>query len=115
MKKCQKNKNKMKIISILLFTTLTAFIVAAQDITGQWNGALKIQGTQLRLVFNITKTDTGYRSTMDSPDQGATGIPVTSTTFENFKIKFEVKNAGIEYNGELKDKEIATEFVGKSY
>ena len=100
----------MKTISILLVTLFTSFSLSAQDITGQWNGVLKIQGTQLRLVFNVTKTDTGFSSTMDSPDQGATGIPVTNTTFENPKIKFQVTNLGIEYNGELKGSEIVGTF-----
>jgi len=81
-------------------TTLTAF---AQDITGPWYGALKVQGIQLRLVFNITKTADGYSSTMDSPDQGAKGVPVTSTTFENSKLRIEIANPGIEYTGELKE------------
>lgn len=35
--------------------------MSAQGITGQWNGALKVQGIQLRIVFHISKTDTGYR------------------------------------------------------
>ncbi len=83
---------------ITLITTLTS---TAQDITGQWNGILKVQGTQLRVVFNVTQTENGYSSTMDSPDQGAKGIPVTNTTFKNPKIKFEVTNARIEYDGEL--------------
>jgi len=65
---------KIAFLTLLFLTTLTAF---AQDITGDWNGALKVQGIQLRLVFHITKTDTGYTATMDSPDQGAKGIPVT--------------------------------------
>jgi pimeloyl-ACP methyl ester carboxylesterase len=84
--------------------------MTAQEITGQWNGVLKVQGTQLRLVFNVDKTDSGYSSTLDSPDQGANGIPVTITTFEDPKIKFEVKNLGIEYNGELKENEITGTF-----
>jgi hypothetical protein len=100
----------MKIISILLFTFLTSLTLSAQGITGQWNGVLKVQGTQLRLVFNVTKTENGFSSTMDSPDQGAKGIPVTNTTFENSKIKLEVSAAGIEYNGELKGNEIVGTF-----
>lgn len=98
----------MKTISILLLTLLTSFSLTAQDITGQWNGVLKVQGIQLRLIFNITKTNNGFSSTMDSPDQGAKGIPVTNTTFDNSKIKFEVSTARIEYNGELKE----NKFVG---
>lgn len=100
----------MKTISILLITLLAAFTLTAQDITGQWNGVLNVQGTQLRLVFNVSKTETGYSSTMDSPDQGANGIPVTNTTFENSTIKFEVANAGIQYIGVLKENEIVGTF-----
>lgn len=100
----------MRTFSILLVTLLTSITLTAQDIAGQWNGVLKVQGTQLRVVFNVTETDKGLSSTMDSPDQGATGIPVTNTTFENPKIKFEVANALIEYNGELKENEIVGTF-----
>jgi len=83
---------------------LAAFIsstVLAQGITGEWNGALKVQGTQLRLVFNIAKSDSGYSSTMDSPDQGAKGIPVTTTSFENATLKISLSNLKIEYRGVL--------------
>ena len=94
----------MKKGTLILITVLTALNVFGQDITGQWNGILKVQGTQLRIVFNINKTDRGYSSTMDSPDQGAKEIPVTSTSFENPVLRLEVSSAGIEYEGTL-DKE----------
>lgn len=100
----------MKTISILLFTLLISFTTSAQDITGEWNGILKVPGAQLRLVFNITKINDGFSATMDSPDQGAKGIPVTKTTFENSKIKLEVSNLQMEYNGELKENEITGTF-----
>ena len=100
----------MKTISILLITLLSSLTLTAQDITGQWNGVLNVQGTQLRLVFNVSKSENGYNSTMDSPDQGANDIPVTKTTFENPTIKFDVANAGIEYIGELKENEIIGTF-----
>ncbi|HVA98296.1 MAG TPA: alpha/beta hydrolase, partial [Bacteroidia bacterium] len=63
--------------------------------------ALKIQGIQLRIVFHISKTDNGFTATMDSPDQKVKGIPVTTTTFENSKLKLEITNLGFEYNGEF--------------
>ena len=100
----------MRTILILVLTFLTSLAATAQDITGKWNGVLKVQGTQLRLVFNVTKSGETVNATMDSPDQGANGIPVTKTTFENSKIKFEVANVRIEYNGELKDNEIIGTF-----
>lgn len=105
-----KQNPQMKKTTLLFIIFLASLTIYGQDITGQWNGVLKVQGMQLRLVFNISKTDTGYTSTMDSPDQGAKGIPVTTTTFENPKIKFEVASARIGYEGEFKDNEIVGTF-----
>jgi uncharacterized protein len=84
------------VIGLLIANTLFA-----QNIIGQWNGILKVQGTQLRIVFNISKAENGYTSTMDSPDQGAKGIPVTSTSFESTTLKLVASNLGIEYQGTL--------------
>ncbi len=83
------------------FIILSFFGAFGQEITGKWNGVLKVQGTQLRLVFTISKDKDGYSSTMDSPDQGAKGIAVTSTTFENATLKIEVSSAKIRYQGIL--------------
>lgn len=91
----------MKTFSILLISLIGSISLSAQDIIGQWNGALKVQGTQLRLVFNVTKTDSGFSSTMDSPDQGAKGIPTTTTSFENSILKITIASAKIEYEGTL--------------
>ena len=91
---------KTHIIAFVIGLLIVNALVA-QNITGQWNGVLKVQGTQLRIVFNVNKTDTGFSSTMDSPDQGAKGIPVTSTSFENSNLKLTVSNLGVEYQGTL--------------
>jgi fermentation-respiration switch protein FrsA (DUF1100 family) len=100
----------MKKIVFTWLMVLATLTTVGQDITGPWNGILKIQGIQLRVVFNISKTDSGFSSTMDSPDQGAFGIPVTSTTFENHRLNLKVANAGIVYEGEFKDSIIAGTF-----
>ncbi len=87
---------KITFVLLLMMATTTMF---GQDITGQWNGMLEVRGMKLRIVFNISKSDEGYTSTMDSPDQGAKGIPVTTTTFENPVLKLEITNAGIKFEG----------------
>ncbi|MGA7838984.1 MAG: alpha/beta fold hydrolase, partial [Ignavibacteriaceae bacterium] len=72
------------------------------DISGIWNGSLKVSGIQLRIVFNISKEDNGsYKATMDSPDQGAKDIPVQKITFQENKIKMEMPALRGEYNGTL--------------
>lgn len=96
----------MRIFSILLIVLLSSITIVAQDITGQWNGVLKVQGAQLRVVFNVTADNGELKSTMDSPDQGAKGIPTTATTFENSTLKITIINAGIEYTGTLGNENI---------
>jgi alpha-beta hydrolase superfamily lysophospholipase len=81
-----------------------------QDVTGQWNGVLSFQGTNLRIVFHIQKSGDSYTSTMDSPDQGATGIPVTSVAFDGSKLSLAISNAGILYEGEFKTDSITGTF-----
>ena len=86
---------------LFIITFISVYNSTSQEITGQWNGVLKIQGMQLRLVFNISKTATGYTSTMDSPDQGAKDIPTSSTSFENNVLNIKIEKAKIEYVGTL--------------
>jgi len=96
------NHQPVKVLAILLAFILTGAISNAQDITGIWDGVLRVQGTNLRIVFHIQKTEDGYKSTMDSPDQGATGLPVTTTEFDGSKVTLSASNFGLLYEGEFK-------------
>jgi fermentation-respiration switch protein FrsA (DUF1100 family) len=101
----------MKKTVFFIIVVLASFTMFGQEITGQWNGVLKVPGAQLRVVFNITKTENGFSSTMDSPDQGAKGIPVTTTSFENAVLKLQIPAGTISYEGTLnKDNVIVGNF-----
>ena len=100
----------MKKTILIIITILASSFAIGQEITGQWNGLLKVPGAQLRIVANISKTETGYVSTMDSPDQKAKGIPVASTTFENSILKLEIPVIKGSYEGTLNKDNI---IVGK--
>ncbi len=93
----------MKDLMIVLLTIVT-FQMIAQDINGDWNGKLSYQGTELRLVLHITGQNGKYQSTMDSPDQGASGIEIENTTFENGKLKIAASLLQMEYTAELDEK-----------
>ncbi|MEZ0130419.1 alpha/beta hydrolase family protein, partial [Flavobacterium sp. LBUM151] len=93
-------------IILALIAVLTSLIMRGQEIAGRWNGLLKIQGKELRIVFNISKTQNGLSATMDSPNERTGGIPVTTITFENSVLKLEIKNSGITYEGTLNKDEI---------
>ena len=86
----------------VLALILSCSSMQAQDIVGQWNGVLSVYGTNLRLIFHIEKTDAGYASTMDSPDQGATGFPVKTTSFDGSKLLLELPTLAVKYEGDFK-------------
>lgn len=105
---------KNLLLSLLMLTTTMIF---GQDITGDWNGLLKVSGMQMCLVFHITKIGTDFNATMDSPDQGAKGIPMSKTTFENSALTIEMAAAKIEYSGILKNDTVFGTFTqaGQSF
>ncbi|OEK08430.1 peptidase S9 [Flavivirga aquatica] len=82
----------------------------AQDIVGTWEGKLYIQGTETPLLFSIKSEDNTYTSTMDSPSQGATGIPMDETTFIDNTITIKFNQGGIKYTGKLKENIITGTF-----
>jgi hypothetical protein len=76
---------------------------SAASLQGSWEGALQVQTARLRLVLNVTKADDGaYRATLDSIDQGATGIPVNEITFSNGTVHVQLKGLGATFEGQLR-------------
>lgn len=102
-----------KILSVLLLVISTSFF--AQDITGSWHGMLSFPGGQLRLSINIKQNGTGYSATMDSPDQGAKDIPVTTVSFSDNILAFAIPEGGLEYKGTLENNVIKGTFTQNSY
>lgn len=81
----------MKQTILIILIVLTA-MAGAQELTGSWQGSLEIMGTRLRLVFHLQKSDSGWSALLDSPDQGATGIPCgkVNTTADSLIIEVPV-------------------------
>jgi hypothetical protein len=73
-----------KAIIISAVVLLTACCAAGQDITGDWQGTLSAGGAELHLVLHVTKGSDGtLHATLDSLDQGANGIPVSSIVLKD--------------------------------
>ncbi|MFC1724545.1 DUF3471 domain-containing protein [candidate division KSB1 bacterium] len=105
-------KRSFIIVKALIFFTAVLFITPccifsqekAVKIDGVWEGTLDAMGTQLRIVVNISlKEDGSYKATMDSPDQGATGLAVDEVTFKDGKLNFVMNMVGGDYKGILKE------------
>ena len=85
---------------IFIFITLILVIYSQNDnITGSWEGELSVSGTALRIIFHINEKNNTLSSTMDSPDQGANGIPVEKTIFTGNKLLLELPRLSAKYNG----------------
>jgi hypothetical protein len=68
------------------------------DIDGTWLGALNVEKRKLRVVFHIFNTEDGLRATLDSPDQGMTGVLVAPVARNGSQIR--VKMGSIDGNFE---------------
>ncbi|QWX82974.1 S9 family peptidase [Cellulophaga sp. HaHaR_3_176] len=108
----KKNNHKIRFIFFVLFTvtTLSAQFANAQDVSGSWKGTLTVQGNDMPLIFNITETDGELTTTMDSPAQGATGIPMDETTLVDKELTIVFKQAGIKYVGAIENDKISGTF-----
>jgi putative CocE/NonD family hydrolase len=82
-----------------LLLLLSGFPLRAQTIVGDWNGLLDLGGAQLRLVLHVAETDDGLSATIDSPDQGAFGMPVATISLQDETLAFELPDLQVTYRG----------------
>ncbi len=75
--------------------------VSPDPLVGTWVGELAVGAAALRIVFNISAADGALHATMDSPDQGAKGIPVSAVQNDHGAVLLEVKAVAGSYHGTL--------------
>jgi pimeloyl-ACP methyl ester carboxylesterase len=80
---------------VIAAVILLSYITVATAQTGTWSGKLDIQGTKLTLVFHLDDEN----PTMDSPDQGAKGIPMQIERGGLGKITVKIPALGATYEG----------------
>lgn len=85
----------MILTSILAAAALQA---AAPQLAGQWNGVLSVGGQSLRIVLRV---DAAGAAVLDSPDQGASGIPAVGPTLEGGVVRFSVPAVHAAFEGAL--------------
>lgn len=96
------NINKLTVSFLILFFLLINKNVFSQhNLEGKWQGNLTVNGVNLRIIFNIQSEDGFLSATMDSPDQGAKGIPTDTVILIDNKLRIEVKKISGFYEGIL--------------
>src|SRR4030066_2337894 len=95
---------KTRFTSTILIFILTFTVKAQQiDFSGIWSGKLSLPNTvKLTIVFNFQKDAEGkYTATLDSPDQGAKGIPTESVTIKDDSIIVKVPAIAGSFEGKI--------------
>ena len=86
-------------------TAFTALLACAQDISGDWQGILKVGKQELRTILKVTRSDSGdwvatLLSIDQSPDRGA-GMQSNSFSLDGSSIKFAISQIRGSYDGKL--------------
>jgi fermentation-respiration switch protein FrsA (DUF1100 family) len=83
----------MKKLLITLTLACIGLSANAQEIRRSWSGELEAMGQKLPIVMNLING----KCTLDSPAQGATGIPATIDLLTKDSIKIKIESIGASY------------------
>ncbi len=76
--------------------------VPDENVEGTWLGVLNAGGIEFRMVFHISRDSVGVlTATLDSPDQGVTGIPVGAVIVTGDSLRMEVPAVYGVYEGTI--------------
>ena len=100
----------MDSIKRLLISAFAAFALqaSAQNISGIWNGELNAGIQKIPLVLNLT---TDGKCTLDSPQQGAKGIPADIVFISADSLNVSLKALNASFAGKLQDGELKGVFT----
>ena len=101
-----------KLLNILTaLLALVPVLSKAQSISGPWKGELNFNVQKLAIVFHFD--DDGC--TMDSPDQGAKGIPAVVEYISADSVSVSVPGPQAAFNGKLRDGALVGRFIQKGF
>lgn len=92
---------KLMMVALVL-GAMVGGVARAQDVVGDWQGALDLSGGHLRMVVKVTKGDKGGLSAkLYNADRGTPPINASSVTANGTSFKFYVDQMGVVYDGKL--------------
>lgn len=95
--------------AITLMVAVFAFQAQGQGLQGDWTGKLDLGAQKLSLVFHIDIV--GKKVTLDVPEQGATGIPMTVNHLSDDSISVLVPQIKMSFSGRLATDELHGTFT----
>ena len=103
-------KHKITIIIYAVVLLMATMGCKSQKFAGDWSGRIPRGSGSLALVFHLKQTGDTWQGTMDSPDQKAFGIPLSSVTIAGDSLNIAVQDLLLSYRGKLKNDSIQGEF-----
>ena len=102
---------KLIIIFVLILATVTGWAQEKTEgqvnpttaLLGSWSGKLNVGAASLTLVLNLEQADGNVKASLDSPDQGAKGIPAFLEYLSDDSLAVKVEQIGMTYRALLKD------------
>ena len=68
-------------------------------LAGDWTGRLAVGPSALHVVVHLARRGAGLAGTLDSPDQGATGLAIDTVTVDGREVRFELRAIHAVYQG----------------
>lgn len=92
----------MKHFAISFLFIFLNFPGFSQNITGDWNGNIDVNGTQLPIIFHFQKEESGkIDGKWDSPKQNAIGLPFSAIDLKDDSIHLIIKMVAGSYDGKF--------------
>ena len=98
----------MKKVLFTMLLSVAAMAVHAQvnattALLGAWSGKLNVGAMSLTLVLHLEQADGYVKVSLDSPDQGAKGIPAFKEYLSDDSLAVKVEMIGMTYRARLKE------------
>ncbi len=92
-------------IFIIALSAVTgiAQVQPSSALVGSWTGKLNVGPVSLTLVLHLEQADGYVKVALDSPDQGAKGIPATKEYLTDDSLAVKVEQIGMTYRARLRD------------
>lgn len=83
--------------------TIHAQVNTTTALLGSWSGKLKVGAMSLTLVLHLEQADGYVKVSLDSPDQGAKGIPAFKEYLSDDSLAVKIESIGMTYRARLKE------------
>ncbi len=106
-------RTAMLAVALIAALALPAAVSAGETLAGSWEGAILIMGQELKFVVHFSGPEEELKATMDIPQQGAMGLPLTRVKRDGDKVHFElVAGPGVAvFDGSVAAGAIAGDFL----